>query len=112
MNVEWGIAESPFGFCSVGWSGRRICHLAFCDQILGLPDELSRAWPNAVFFRNDKAATKWIREIFTEKTAGRISILVRGSSFQLKVWQALLRIPRGSVASYSGIASEIGNPGA
>ena len=112
MRVEWGIAESPFGPCSVGWSGRRICHLAFCNEISGLPDELTGAWPNAVFFRNDRAAKIWIREIFTAKTSGRISTFVRGSAFQLKVWRELLRIPRGSLATYSIIAAAIGNPGA
>ena len=110
MRVGWGIAESPFGICSVGWCSRGICHLAFCDQVSGMPEGLSRAWPSAAFFRNDKAAIQWIREIFVDKTAGRISAFVRGSAFQLKVWRELLRIPWGAVATYSNLAVEIGNP--
>ena len=110
MRVEWGIAESPFGLCSVGWNERGICHLAFCDQVSGMPEGLSRAWPNAVFSRNDKLAEKRAREIFVSKSGVRIPAFVRGSAFQLKVWGALLRIPRGRVSTYSGIASEIGNP--
>jgi AraC family transcriptional regulator, regulatory protein of adaptative response / methylated-DNA-[protein]-cysteine methyltransferase len=112
MRVEWGRAVSPFGPCSVGWSGRRICHLAFCNQVSGPPDELIRAWPNAVFFRNDKAAKTWVRNIFVKKIAERIPAFVRGTAFQLKVWRELLRIPPGCVATYSSIAAAIGNPGA
>lgn len=111
-NGEWGVAASPFGLCSIGWSGRRILHLAFCDQVSGLQDGLGKTWPNAVFLRNDQTAARWIQEIFSEKTPARIPVLVRGSAFQRKVWRAILRIPKGSVASYSAIASEIGSPGA
>ena len=112
MRVEWGIAESPFGLCSVGWNDRGICHLTFCDRASGLPEELRGAWHGAAFFRNDRAAKTWIRKIFVKNTAERIPAFVRGSVFQLKVWRALLRIPRGSVATYSSIAAAIGNPSA
>ena len=112
MRVEWGIAESPFGLCSLGWNSRGVCHLAFHDKDPGFPGQIPERWPNAGFFRNDRAAKTWIRKIFVKKIAERIPVFVGGTAFQLKVWRALLRIPRGSVASYSGIASEIGNPGA
>ena len=77
-----------------------------------MPDELRGAWPNAEFLRNDRVAGKWIREIFVKKNERRIPVFVRGTAFQLKVWRALLRIPWGSVATYSSIATAIGNPGA
>ena len=110
MRVEWGIAESPFDLCSLGWNSRGICHLAFCDQASSLPDELQDKWPGAVFHRNDKAAKKWIRKIFVNEPADRIPVFVSGTGFQLKVWRTLSLIPRGSVATYSQIASAIGNP--
>ncbi|MFA7343030.1 MAG: methylated-DNA--[protein]-cysteine S-methyltransferase [Terrimicrobiaceae bacterium] len=112
MRVEWGIAESPFGLCSLGWTGRGICHLAFCDQATGLPDELREKWGGAAFLKNEKTAKRWVREIFAKKTAGRIPAFVRGTAFQLNVWRALLRIPCGSVTTYSRIADETGHPGA
>ena len=112
MRVEWGIAESPFGLCSVGWNDRGICHLTFCDRASGLPEELRGAWHGAAFFRNDRAAKTWIRKIFAGKSAERIPVFVRGTGFQLKVWRALLRIPMGKVSSYSKIAAAIGNPSA
>ena len=110
MRVEWGIAVSPFGLCGVGWSYRGICNLAFCDRDSGLPDEWRGAWPGVAFRRNDRMAEKWIRKIFAKKPPGRIPVFVRGTAFQVKVWRALLRIPRGAVSSYSKIAGEIGHP--
>lgn len=112
MQVEWGIAESPFGLCSLGWNSRGICHLAFHDQAPDFPDGLQGEWTKAAFRRKDGAAKKWVRKIFVKRTADRIPAFVSGSAFQLKVWRALLRIPRGNVATYSNIASAIGNPGA
>jgi AraC family transcriptional regulator of adaptative response/methylated-DNA-[protein]-cysteine methyltransferase len=110
--VEWGMAESPFGHCSMGWNSRGVCHLAFHDQAAGFPDELPGKWPHAGFLRNDKMAERWIRKIFVRRTAGTIPAFVSGTSFQLKVWRALLLIPRGNLATYSSIASAIGSPGA
>ena len=113
MRIGWGVAESPFGLCSLGWSGRRICHLAFYDQALaGMPDNLRVAWPSADFSRNDRAAKERTRDIFARKSAEHILVFVRGTAFQLNVWRELLRIPRGSVATYSNIAAAIGIPGA
>ena len=110
--VEWGIAESPFGLCSLGWCSRGICHLAFHDLDPGFPGQLGDNWPGAEFLRNDRGAKMGIGKIVLKKTAHRIPAFVCGTTFQLKVWRSLLRIPPGSVATYSSIALAIGNPGA
>ena len=112
MVVEWGIAESPFGSCSLGWNSRGICHLAFHDENSDCEVRLAGCWPHARFVRDDTAAKKQILDIFVRRTANRIPAFVSGTSFQLKVWRALLLIPCGSVATYTSIASAIGNPGA
>ena len=112
MRVEWGIAESPFGLCSLGWCRRGICHLAFHDLDPGFPGELRDNWPNAEFLRNDNAAKMRSLEVFAKKSAGRIPVVLSGTTFQMKVWRALVNISRGSVACYSSIAAAIGNPGA
>lgn len=112
MVVEWGMAESPFGHCSLGWNSRGVCHLAFHDQVGAFPDGLQERWPCAGFRQNDSGAGKWIRKIFVRGGAGRIPAFVAGTSFQLKVWRALLLIPSGNLATYSSIAAAIGSPGA
>ncbi|MFZ4775034.1 MAG: methylated-DNA--[protein]-cysteine S-methyltransferase [Terrimicrobiaceae bacterium] len=110
--VEWGVAESPFGQCSLGWNGRGICHLAFHDRVPEFPDDLRQSWPKAGFLRKDREAGRKMKEIFSGSNSGRLAAFVSGSTFQLKVWRALLLIPTGSLATYSRIAAVIGNPGA
>ena len=112
MLVEWGVAESPFGHCSLGWNSRGVCHMAFHDAVIGFPDGLQERWPHADFRKNDREAGKWIRKIFIRGAAGAIPAFVSGTAFQLKVWRALLLIRPGNLATYSSIASAIGNPGA
>lgn len=110
--VEWGVAESPFGVCSLGWNKRGICHLAFHDKIPDFPESLYENWPKSGFLRKDRIARNKIDGIFVRKTADRIPTFVSGTAFQLKVWRALLQIPRGSITTYASIASAIGHPGA
>ncbi len=112
MVVEWGVAESPFGSCSLGWNSRGVCHLAFHDETTDSESRLGGLWPHARFVRNDTAAKKRVLDIFVKRTANRIPAFVSGTSFQLRVWRALLLIPRGSVATYASIAAAIGKPGA
>lgn len=112
MVVEWGVAESPFGSCSLGWNSRGICHLAFHDQFSVSETRLAGSWPHARLVRDDTAAQKRVHDIFFRRTATRIPAFVSGTSFQLKVWRALLLIPRGNVATYASIAAAIGKPGA
>jgi len=112
MVVEWGGAESPFGSCSLGWNSRGVCHLAFHDETTDSESRLAEAWPHARFVRNDAAAKKRVLDIFVKGTANRIPAFVSGTSFQLKVWRALLLIPRGNVVTYASIAAAIGKPGA
>lgn len=112
IQVEWGISESPFGLCSLGWNSRGICHLAFHDSESEAQPGPTVRWPNARIARNDPEARKRIRAIFVKKSGQRIPAFVSGSSFQLKVWRALLLIPPGNVATYASIARAVGKPGA
>src|SRR5262249_18754073 len=66
LAIEWGVAESPFGRCSLGWNSRGICHLAFHDgdERFDEPLELRENWPNAQLKRNDHEARRQARGIF------------------------------------------------
>ena len=110
--IEWGLADSPFGLCTIGWTSRGICHLVFHDgEINDPPAELSAAWPNATLKRDDKAAAKQAAIVFDSQARGNtpLAAFVRGTPFQIKVWRALLRIPEGNLASYGSIARAIGH---
>lgn len=105
--VRWGFVESPFGACSLGWTDRGICHLAFHDEEdADLPPGLQRAWPHADFQRDDRGARERAGAIFRKDAAASapLKVFVRGTPFQVRVWRALLCIPDGAVASYGRIA--------
>jgi AraC family transcriptional regulator of adaptative response/methylated-DNA-[protein]-cysteine methyltransferase len=112
--IEWGLAESPFGRCSLGWNARGICHLAFheANEHFAAPPELRENWPHAEMHRDDRAARAHAKIIFNRAAppAAALKAFVRATPFQLKVWRALLRLPEGGVASYRAIAEAVGAP--
>lgn len=115
MSIEWGLAQSPFGWCSLGWNSRGICHLAFHDasKATEATSALHENWPHALLRRNDSGAQRQAKTIFSPARVGStLKAFVRATPFQLKVWRALVRIPDGCVASYGGIAEALGDPNA
>ena len=114
LKIQWGLAESPFGKCSLGWSARGIGHLAFHepDEQFTEPPSLREHWPNAELHQNDREALRLENIIFNRenKKATTLKTFVRATPFQLKVWRALLQIPEGGLASYGRIADALGDP--
>lgn len=115
MSIEWGFAESPFGICSLGWNSRGICHVAFHEtENHRAPRELAQAWPKAQLKRNDRESRRRAKVIFHHDAANGepLRAFVQATPFQLKVWRALVRLPEGSVTSYSRLANAVGNANA
>ena len=110
--LSWGVVPSPFGLCSIAWSERGICHLAFRDAGSGIPDELLATWPHAEFQQHEREARSLGKRIFREgrMDSEPLNVFVRATPFQFKVWSTLLRIPEGRVASYRTVACAVGNP--
>ena len=76
-------------------------------------DEFSSEWSNATIKNNQHSTGMVIGQIFEESLQRKeLKLLLKGTKFQLKVWEALLRIPFGSVSSYQNIATSIGQLGA
>jgi AraC family transcriptional regulator of adaptative response/methylated-DNA-[protein]-cysteine methyltransferase len=110
--LGWGQAETPFGVALVGWTPRGICSLAFLDddgaQHL---QELRRAWPAAELRQDEAQAQRLMGQVFpATPQPGRLHLLLRGTNFQLKVWEALLRLPPGRCLSYTQLATLAGRP--
>jgi AraC family transcriptional regulator of adaptative response/methylated-DNA-[protein]-cysteine methyltransferase len=115
LTIRYGAAETPFGWATIGWTERGFCHLAFHPEkpAKGVPVELTESWPNAALIEETREARKQAARIFQRSTEGRsLSAFVRGTPFQVQVWQALLRIPEGQVISYAQLAKAVGRPGA
>jgi AraC family transcriptional regulator of adaptative response/methylated-DNA-[protein]-cysteine methyltransferase len=114
--IEYGFHSSPFGECIIGVTGRGICHLSFLqeDNRSTAIEELEKAWGNASVRENSRNTEVMANAIFHRKpgTQEKLSVLVKGTNFQVKVWNALLEVPYGTVSTYQSIARHIEVPNA
>lgn len=114
IGIDYGFHQTPFGECIIGVTDRGVCHLSFLadanrhEAVAGL----EMAWENAQLRQNDNLTEKTASIIFHKEpsTDEKLNILVKGTNFQVKVWNALLQIPLGSVSTYQSIAAGIGQP--
>ena len=114
ISVQYGFGPSPFGDCLVGWNERGLCFLGFCtersrNEALA---ELKGQWRDAQFALDHIGGERLTHRIFSGARADSLKVWLRGTPFQLKVWQALLEIPTGLHCSYGQIAQALGQPGA
>jgi AraC family transcriptional regulator of adaptative response/methylated-DNA-[protein]-cysteine methyltransferase len=116
LEVRYGLAPSPFGECLVAMTERGICGLEFVADggRASAVEGLRRAWPGARLEEDAPAARAVAGRIFGPAAAGRerLTLFLKGTNFQLKVWQALLRIPAGAATSYGALAEAIDQPDA
>ena len=125
LEIRYGFADSLFGAVIIAATPRGVCHLAFCDDggggdraaaIAGLraafPDaDISPAEMNPAEMH--PAAQVALAALGRDwSTPAEIRLHLRATPFQLKVWEALLRIPMGRLASYGDVAAAIGMPAA
>jgi len=117
LEITYGFHASPFGECILAVTDRGICGLGFVqegDRNQALEDFKQR-WPAAKFQENTEKIRGYIDGIFNAKKrngAHPVKLLLLGTNFQIKVWEALLRIPAGSVVSYGDLARHLGQPSA
>lgn len=115
LELRYGFHPTPFGECLAAITSRGLCSLGFVEpgdreQTL---DVLRESWQQASFVEDPQASATMINRLFTSPPSHKaepIKVLLRGTNFQLKVWEALLRIPEGTVVSYSALAGAIGHP--
>lgn len=114
LEIHYGVQSSPFGACLIGSTARGVCWMSFHDDRdaqEGL-DQLAKTWSQAALIRSDTSSAQWRDRIFAPSKSGvrRLPLLLRGTNFQLKVWEALVRVPPGFVCSYGDLARWIGMP--
>jgi AraC family transcriptional regulator of adaptative response/methylated-DNA-[protein]-cysteine methyltransferase len=116
VTIRYGIHPTPFGKCLIATTERGICHLSFVQTSEGEAiDRLVADWQQAKMVEDHRSTVGLIEPIFDLRYSHRgkpLNVHLRGTNFQLKVWEALLQVPAGEVTTYAGIASKIGNPGA
>lgn len=113
LAVTYGVVPSPFGDVLIAETDRGICGLAFVAARGGQRalDDLRAQWPRAEVRRDqDRARTTGAAVFTAHRPPERLLLDLRGSNFQVKVWEALLRIPHGTLVSYGDVAEAIGRP--
>ncbi len=117
ITIQYGFHPTPFGECLLAVTQRGICFLAFVyeggrQQAYA---ELQHKWKNANLVEDPHATQPFVAPIFNlyaSQEINRLTLLLNGTNFQVKVWEALLRIPPGKVVTYEDLAVSIGMPGA
>jgi AraC family transcriptional regulator of adaptative response/methylated-DNA-[protein]-cysteine methyltransferase len=111
--IRYGFTATPLGEILAGLTPRGVCHLRFVEagEQAGAEAALRQEWPLAAFERDDAAVTRLGRQLFDRFAEPEpLSVLLKGTNFQIKVWEALLRVPAGTVISYGDLAGLVGNP--
>ncbi len=112
LDIGWGFGPTPFGTAFVAWTPRGVCQLDFVDEAAAAPTStLGTRWPQAAFARDDAQAVALLARVFpATPTRGTVHLVLRGTNFQIQVWQAMLRTRPGQVLSYTDLAQAVGAP--
>jgi AraC family transcriptional regulator of adaptative response/methylated-DNA-[protein]-cysteine methyltransferase len=112
LTIRYGLHRTPFGMCLIGMTDRGICQLSFVQSNEGdALDAMVEYWKEAQVIEDHTATAPLIEPIFdlSRRSEQPLHLYMRGTNFQIKVWEALMRIPPGSVSTYEHIANQIGH---
>ncbi|GAB3847432.1 methylated-DNA--[protein]-cysteine S-methyltransferase [Hymenobacter terrigena] len=106
LAISYSFGESPFGAYLVASTAKGICKLVFVDDQETAVAELRREWPNAALTEERTALHGEVAQFFTRDfpPTGRLHLHLKGTPFQLKIWESLLRVPEGELRTYSQLA--------
>lgn len=123
LQIHYGIHDTPFGKALIATTARGVCNLHFLDVAdqLTVEQTLRRSWSNAEII-HDVKATQPLHDLIFDSSISRdstkwtlreqksLTVLVKGTNFQIQVWRALLNVPFGGMTTYQSVAEMIGRP--
>jgi AraC family transcriptional regulator of adaptative response/methylated-DNA-[protein]-cysteine methyltransferase len=114
LRINFSFAESPFGLVMVASTEKGVCYMAFEENEVEAFSNLKMKFPNADFQQKSDQNQQNALLIFqnNDTDLNEIKLHLKGTDFQLKVWESLLKIPMGKLSTYGNIATKIGNPNA
>ncbi len=114
LTINYSYAETPFGNMLIASTTKGICYMAFADDEALALKELQHIFPNAQYRQMTDILQQSALQIFRHdwNNHDKIKLHLKGTDFQLKVWEALLKIPTGKLASYGSIAAQLQAPSA
>lgn len=112
LSINYSFIESTFGETIIASTTKGICYLAFVEDEQSSLQSLKALYPNAQYRQCTDQIQQNVIFVFTQDWSklAKIKLHIKGTDFQLKVWQALLSIPMGKLSTYSNIANKIHNP--
>lgn len=112
LSINYSFAESPFGNILVASTARGICHMAFADEPGDALAALKVHFPNAGYNQLADRFQQNAMFVFNQdwEKLDKVKLHLKGTPFQLKVWETLLKIPMGKLSAYASIAKEIDSP--
>lgn len=112
LTIRYSFSETPFGDMLAASTGKGLSNLMFVDNRDTGLQTLQNTWTNADLTESKDIHIDNLERIFADdrKDLDEIKLHIQATDFQLKVWEALLKIPSGQLASYSDVAQKIGNP--
>ncbi len=110
--INYSFSESPFGNLIIASTQKGVCYMAFYDNEELAFTTLKAKFPNAVFINKSDLFQKNALFIFNNDWSKlpEIKLHLKGTDFQLKVWEALLKIPMGQLSTYGKVATAIQKP--
>jgi AraC family transcriptional regulator of adaptative response/methylated-DNA-[protein]-cysteine methyltransferase len=114
LSIHYSFSESLFGKLIVASTNRGVCHMAFYEDDVVALENLKSKFPNATFQEKLDTLQQNALSIFQNDWSKlpEIKLHLKGTNFQLKVWESLLKIPMGKLTTYGKIAQQIEKPNA
>lgn len=112
LTINYSFEKSPFGNLIIASTDKGVCHMAFENDRKKAIEGLVTRFEKACFQQQKENYHEDIIAIFEkrDKDPKEIKLHIKGTEFQLKVWESLLKIPRGRLSTYGEIAGAIGKP--
>lgn len=112
LNIDYSFADTQWGSALIASTAKGICHLSFFDDVNKALFELHLEYPKAHLQEKANYSHECALLALSSTPSEKLKLHLKGTDFQLKVWEALLKIPYGSLVSYGDLATEIGKPSA
>lgn len=115
LNINYSFADTPFGKIIAASTDKGVCHMAFVDEGERRAfDHLRSIFPNAKYVLSPDTKQQHALSVFDRdwNRLEEIKLHLKGTEFQLKVWETLLKIPAGGLATYANLATKSGYNGA
>lgn len=112
LDINYSMADSPFGAVLVASTSRGICYIAFADDTEKALHDLRQHFPQAKFYDTSDLFQQKALKIFSQENSeiDKVTLHLKGTDFQLKVWEALLKIPMGQLSTYGKLSEKVGKP--